>query len=926
MRKKLFVYVILISSIALNLFVKLSFGVSHKLILDYETGITVKAIKMPDGKVINIHKSPPLFTFVLNDSPVSSTNSQSATRGDIINCQFGDKIRCEIRIDKEFSPGWRAVVVFKNISDSVLKIENIVPLGQGEDHIYITASGPWSLARSKLYRPNFCPIGVILPDNAWEMGYCTVQVTKDLSICAIARRTDWDKAKRSRWNTELQPGGTVTYAIYADLYRGAWQSGLRMMFQNRYLYDLKEFDNSMFEREDLKWIQNKYSIALQFAWDHDFYDAQQSGYRITEYLDMGRCLFGGWDVLGLWPTWPTLGIDQRNQWDLYSDLPGGLVKIKELAQYMQSQGTKFFIAYNPWDKSTRQVDPLKAMAQLIKDTNADGVVLDTRGSSSSELQSAADSIKPGVVMYSEGMAIPKDMPGIVAGRVHDAIYLPPPLNLNKFIKPDFAIFRVCQLSQGRLHREFAIAFFNGYGIEMNVFAPGRPHWIEEEYLYWGKLVKILRENSSAFISQNWTPLITTTKDSIWANKWPSKNKTLYTVFSLIPEGFQGPLFSENFPVDSHYISLYHHEEISPDTIDMQFYLCARTEAFDQAWLNTRRESNVDCIAKLPRLLSVRLIDDSLYFNAQRGEKIVLWPGIPSYQIAPEEFPVGSHRIKLLDIFGRYEGKFVIQLMEDADLLDERIVTIQPGTPRLVSVVKPTARISYAPQGMIRIPGAKFKFILEKNQSFITYPDLSQGEEVNIKSFFMDRYPVTNREFREFLEDSDYKPGDTTNFLRHWINGRIPKDQGNYPVTYVNIEDAKAFAQWAEKRLPTEIEWQYAAQGSDGRLWPWGAEFDSSKCNVGLDRITAVDSFLDGKSPFGVMDMVGNVWQLTNDVYDNGSHYFVIIRGGSYYNPTSSWWYVKGGPQPLNQSQMLLRVNPGFERNATVGFRCVMDAQ
>ena len=62
------------------------------------------------------------------------------------------------------------------------------------------------------------------------------------------------------------------------------------------------------------------------------------------------------------------------------------------------------------------------------------------------------------------------------------------------------------------------------------------------------------------------------------------------------------------------------------------------------------------------------------------------------------------------------------------------------------------------------------------------------------------------------------------------------------------------------------------------------------------------------------------------ILSNESHYFIIMRGGSYYHPTSSWWYVKGGPQPLDQSQFLLRVSQGFERNATVGFRCVVDAK
>ena len=74
------------------------------------------------------------------------------------------------------------------------------------------------------------------------------------------------------------------------------------------------------------------------------------------------------------------------------------------------------------------------------------------------------------------------------------------------------------------------------------------------------------------------------------------------------------------------------------------------------------------------------------------------------------------------------------------------------------------------------------------------------------------------------------------------------------------------------------------------------------------------------------DLVGNVWQLTNDVYDNGSYYFVIIRGGSYYNPKGSQWYIKGGPQPLDRTQMLLMVAPGFDRSATVGFRCVKDVE
>lgn len=73
-----------------------------------------------------------------------------------------------------------------------------------------------------------------------------------------------------------------------------------------------------------------------------------------------------------------------------------------------------------------------------------------------------------------------------------------------------------------------------------------------------------------------------------------------------------------------------------------------------------------------------------------------------------------------------------------------------------------------------------------------------------------------------------------------------------------------------------------------------------------------------------MDMVGNIWQLTGDMYFNGSYYLRVIRGGSYYRPDSSLWYIQGGPQPLDRTQIMLLVSPGFDRSETVGFRCVKD--
>ncbi|RQV98404.1 MAG: sulfatase-modifying factor protein [Calditrichaeota bacterium] len=835
----------------------------------------------------------------------------------------------EIQSRQGFKHGWRATVLFRNQSSDTVKIANVVPFGQSPEHIYITASGPWALARTKLFRPGLGPVGVILPDNAWELGYSDILLEDSTHISALCRRTDHKNGIKRRWWTLLPPAASVTYTIYVESVRGSWQDALKRVFQERWLYDLEKFDLSLYQRKDLQWIRHEYIIGMQMAWDHEFYDPVKGGYQFGEFLEEGMNLFGGYDIYGLWPTWPRLGIDQRNQWDMYGDIPGGLEKLREISGLARSLGTRFFIAFNPWDQSTRMEDPLKGMARLIEETDADGVVLDTRGSSSKELQEAADRVKPGVVMYSEGMAVPRDMPGIVSGRVHDAIRMPPPLNLNKLIKPDFAIFRVGQLWDGHLKRDISLAFFNGYGMELNTFHPGRPEWRQDMYRYLGKTTRILRENSSNFLVPDWVPLISSRQDSIWINKWPGTNKTLYTMFSLVPEGFSGSLFEIEAGNNTHLVDLWHHEEILPDTIDQKLFASVNLDAFNRQWMNTRREGSAGCVAEFQKILEVKLEYDSLFFASGGGDEIRIWTGDPSYQNVPQTFSSGSYGHSILDLFGRYEGKVVVQLLGKGILLDERVVHIIPGTARLISQPEFTETAETIPDGMIKIPAGSLRVNLTANDESATvrYPQkYREDKSFVVKEFYIDKYPVTNASYREFLEATGYQPEDVLNFLKHWIDGRIPPGLENHPVVNVSLEDARAYCSWAGKRLPTELEWQLAAQGRDGRLWPWGVEFDSAKCNVAISHSTPVDSFPSGASPYGVMDLVGNVWQLTSDVYDNGSYYYVIMRGGSYYDPTSSWWYVKGGPQSLDKHQLMYLVSPVFDRNATVGFRCVQDSR
>lgn len=896
-------------------------------------GLTVQAVRPEAGARERLRGHLPLLSLELDDTLLTSEVFASRASGDTVEFSVGASLSGSLRIDGGERRAWSALVTLRNEGTARRKVANVVPLGQAPDRVYITATGPPSLSRSALFRPGVGPVGVILPDNAWEMGFCHVPLAGGGGLAAIARRVGYERAERRRFSTVLDPGGSVTYRLYAETHPGDYREALRRMFQERWLYDLESFDNTLFERQDLAWIRKSYLITLLFAWDREYIDRfadvlGRPGGGFDSILIRHRRLLGPYDVFLIWPTWPRLGLDERNQWDLYRDLPGGVREIRRQAEAGRHSGTRFFIAYNPWDESTRAEPHLKGMEEMLRLVGADGVCLDTWGESSAEFQRAADRVRPGIVMYSEGMAIPRAMPGIVAGRVHDALFLPPPLNLNKLIKPEFAIFRVLQLSEGVLHREVALALFNGYGVELNTMRSGRPDWIEPEYRTLGRVLKILRENSPAFLSRRWEPLVPASVDSVWVNRWPGPAKTLYTIYGVRPEGWNGPLFEARASADSHFVSLWHHEELAPVTRGGRTFIPATVDGFSRAWIGTRREGTVDCIAQFPVILDLRLRGDSLSLSAPRGTSVVVTAGLPAYDARQTKLPPGEHQLSLFALFGAYEGKVVVQLFDGEDLADERVVTVAPATPRLLPGAARTPLARTVPEGMVEIPRGMFPFAVrlpEDANPVVPYPEYPT-RTVPMRRFFIDRYPVTNAQFGAFLRATRYRPADTANFLRHWAGGRLPEALASHPVVWVSLEDARAYARWDRKRLPTEMEWQYAAQGTDGRKYPWGDQFDSTRCNFGLNRTTRVGAYPTGGSPFGVEECVGNVWQLTGDVYFNGSYYYGIIRGGSYYHPTSSIWYLKSGPVPVDQTQQLLMVSPGFDRSSTVGFRCVRDAE
>ena len=246
-----------------------------------------------------------------------------------------------------------------------------------------------------------------------------------------------------------------------------------------------------------------------------------------------------------------------------------------------------------------------------------------------------------------------------------------------------------------------------------------------------------------------------------------------------------------------------------------------------------------------------------------------------------------------------------------------------------------------PAGMVAIPGGAFDFVvggieiegqtwdgLDFQYPWETSPRRGHRRRMNLAPYFIDRTSVTNAQFHAFMQATGYAPRDGHNFLRDWQGGAPRSGWEERPVTWVGIEDARAYAAWAGKRLPHEWEWQYAAQGSDGRLYPWGNTWRADAVppvNRGRTLLppALVNAHPEGASPFGVLGLVGNVWQWTDEYADEHTR-AAVLRGGGSYQPQTSHWYF---PQAyrLDQHGKYLLMAPCKDRSGAIGFRCVVDA-
>jgi formylglycine-generating enzyme required for sulfatase activity len=201
-------------------------------------------------------------------------------------------------------------------------------------------------------------------------------------------------------------------------------------------------------------------------------------------------------------------------------------------------------------------------------------------------------------------------------------------------------------------------------------------------------------------------------------------------------------------------------------------------------------------------------------------------------------------------------------------------------------------------------------------------DFEFGEKkvhVNQPAFYIDKTVVTNARYAEFC-----------NATGRTLPNKFPADKPNFPVVNVTVLDAHAFATWAGKRLPTAKEWEKAARGTDGRAFPWGNDKDDTKANVGTQKLEPADSHPEGASPYGALNMVGNVWQYIEQLSTPSEAAMENMRIKLNPPPRADepWYQIRGqsyADRVMVQNVIWdLTTVPARWSDKNLGFRCAKD--
>ena len=656
------------------------------------------------------------------------------------------------------------------------------------------------------------------------------------------------------------------------------------------------FSDIYYTKPEYQWASKTFSTFFLMANDLHLYDKNWN-YNIKDCLDKYESNYGGVDIVLLWATYPQLGFDNRDQFMFYRNLPGGISALRKLCDELHTMDKKLMIAFNPWDNDSVNSNKSNEdeLFKLVQEIGCDGIFLDTSAGMIG-FRERLHKAKPGAIFQSEHEPKASMLAEIHQGwlelawrKISCSEFDEVPFIIsNRWLEQRHMVYPISRWS----HEQSGIiqnSWINGCGFVIweNVFGTVNELNPRDRSLI-SSMHPIMRHFFEFFTNGKWSPMSQTFLKNTYSSLWELDDKKLWTIINRREQFQTGKILEVEHVEGTKYFDLIAGNEALTIITKGQasIYLAFKPRAlgcilainekevtpeftaFLAQQVLTNSKADYDCTSKLPEHILKPVQSTKLY-------------SINNLPVGMANIPIPTDSVKMQIQFRQREcGYYPAKGVFDVSYYIE---SGKPGTAE---------------------------------------------RKVKLSPFGMDETLVTNSQFAKFLKVTNYKPKFADNFLKHWINGNPLKEQENYPVTWITIEDARAYANWAGKRLPTEEEWQWAAQSCDKAfLYPWGNQYDSTLCNSGQSKdITDVKKFTKGRTIQGLYDMCGNVWQLTESERTDGYNNYCILRGGAWYSNRTSDWYADQGPQQTNFGAKYLFTWPGLDRCATIGFRCIVDVK
>ncbi|HZR56584.1 MAG TPA: hypothetical protein VFA74_06905, partial [Terriglobales bacterium] len=331
------------------------------------------------------------------------------------------------------------------------------------------------------------------------------------------------------------------------------------------------YDGSQFARPELEWTQHVFSQVQLLIWDRRLYDPEKREYTVNRFLDDTENRIGPIDAVLIWHVYPNLGVDDRNQFDMLRDLPGGILGLRQMVQQFHDRGVKVFFPFIAWDTGTRDegTSPSNAISKLLADIGADGINFDTLESVPVEFRQASDAtghplaLEPQFAPRDESLAwtnINWNDWVTWEGKPYPFI---PMVDKTRWLEPRHTVAVTDRFTRDKTD-SLQHAFFNGEGYatleNLWGFWYGMNPNDSEALLRFTRIERAMADNLR---SAEWEPHVPTVQAGVFASKFPTQSSTLWTIVNRNEYDLHGEQLRVPHQTGIRYYDLWHGAELTP---------------------------------------------------------------------------------------------------------------------------------------------------------------------------------------------------------------------------------------------------------------------------------------------------------------------------------------------------------------------------